>query len=115
VVLVVLLTALSHIIIKWQVSAAGSFPDSFADRLAYLTQLSLSPWIILAMAAIFASFLAWAVALTNLELSRAYPLTSATFVLVVLAGALLFNEALTTTKLIGLALIIAGIIVGSQG
>jgi multidrug transporter EmrE-like cation transporter len=53
--------------------------------------------------------------MTKLELSHAYPFVASTFVLVILAGAVFFNEPLNGHKLLGMALIVCGIFVGSQG
>ena len=59
--------------------------------------------------------LCWLAAMTKFELSYAYPFMSLAFVLVLVLSALLFHEALTTAKILGVLLIIAGIIVGSRG
>jgi drug/metabolite transporter (DMT)-like permease len=53
--------------------------------------------------------------LSQLELSRAYPFVSASFVLVLLFSALIFHEPLTSLKLLGAVLIVSGLIVGTQG
>jgi multidrug transporter EmrE-like cation transporter len=52
--------------------------------------------------------------MTKFELSYAYPFMSLAFVLVLFLSALFFKEAITLPKLLGLTLIVAGIIVGSQ-
>ena len=53
-------------------------------------------------------------ALTRLELSYAYPFTSLSFVLIFIASVVLFHEPVSTTKLIGMALIVCGLVVGSR-
>ncbi|WP_369688021.1 EamA family transporter [Vibrio cholerae] len=50
-------------------------------------------------------------AVSKLELSSAYPLTSASFVLVFIASAILFGEPISLQKLIGISLIVVGIII----
>ncbi|WP_341915052.1 EamA family transporter [Polaromonas sp. YR568] len=114
VMLVVILNVYSQLIIKWRVSIAGPFPDLLIDKIWFLGKLSISPWIVSAFAAIFLGFIAWAVALTKLELSKAYPLTSLTFVLVMVGGAVVFNESLNFAKISGLIFIIGGIILVSR-
>ena len=111
----VFLTVCGQFLIKWQVLRAGNLPTDSTERIRFVVQLLLNPWVI---AAIFAAFLAsvtWMLAMTKLQLSHAYPLTALTFVLVVLGSAIAFTEPLTAPKLIGLGLIVVGIIVGSQG
>ena len=54
-------------------------------------------------------------AMTRFDLSYAYPFTSLSFVLVLALSVHLFNEPVSLPKVLGLALIISGIIVGSRG
>lgn len=53
--------------------------------------------------------------MTKFQLSYAYPFMSLAFVLVMFLSAFFFNEPVTLAKTLGLALIVAGIIIGSQG
>ena len=111
----ILLTVYSQLIIKWQVIGAGAFPANTTDKMWFLAQLLVNPWVLSALAALLVAVVTWMAAMTKLELSHAYPFVSLAFVLVVLCSAWLFNEPLTTTKLAGLALICVGIVIGSQG
>ena len=54
-------------------------------------------------------------AITRLELSHAYPFMSLAFILVLVLSAWFFHEPVSWQKLAGLALICAGIVLGSQG
>jgi len=54
-------------------------------------------------------------AMTKLELSFAYPFMSLSFVLVFIFSALIFHESITTPKVLGMLLIIAGIVVIGRG
>jgi multidrug transporter EmrE-like cation transporter len=110
----VLFTVYGQLIIKWQTGKAGEFPTGSSARVNYLTHFLINPWVISSLlSAVIAAF-AWIAALSKLELSRAYPFVSASFVLVLILSALVFNESLSLPKLIGAALIVAGLIVGSQ-
>jgi len=113
--LTVFLTVFGQVIIKWKVLEAGAFPVDAYGKLLFLGKLLLNPWIVLALAAAFGAALSWMAAMTRLELSHAYPFVSLSFVLVLIFSALLFNEPVTAPKIVGLLLICAGIIVGSQG
>jgi len=67
---------------------------------------------------LFAALLAgvcWMAAMTKLELSFAYPFMSLSFVLVFIFSALIFHESITTPKVLGMLLIIAGIVVIGRG
>lgn len=109
----VALTVYGNLVFKWQVDEAGALPDGARARAEYFVDFLLDPWVItVAIATVFAG-VAWALTLTRLELSHAYPFMSLSFVLVLIFSALLFNEALTAGKAIGIALIVAGLYVGS--
>ena len=111
----VLLTVCGQFLIKWQVLRAGNLPADFGERIKFVVQLLLNPWVIIAILAAFLASVTWMLAMTRLQLSHAYPLTALTFVLVVLGSSIIFTEPLTTPKVVGLALIVVGIVVGSQG
>ncbi len=111
----VLLTVCGQFIVKWQVLRAGALPAANEAKLGFLLRLLLNPWILSAFAAAFLASLTWMLAMTKLPLSHAYPITAFTFVLVVIGSAAAFHEPVTPLKLAGLALIVAGIYVGSQG
>lgn len=113
--LTVLLTVYGQIIVKWKVLAAGSFPAQFSDQIIFLAKLLLSPWVLSALGAGLLAAFCWMAALAKLPLSRAYPFTSLSFGLVLFLSSIFFQEPLTWPKIIGLAVIVVGIAVGSQG
>ena len=114
VALTVLLTVYGQLIVKWRLVKAGPFPSGTSARLQYLSHFLLNPWVISALLGGLLAALSWFAALSKLELSRAYPLTAASFVLVLALSAIFFDEALTTFKIAGALLIVLGLIVGSQ-
>lgn len=103
------LTLYGQLVLKWRVAQIGAVQDS--GLVTYLVQLLLSPWVISGLAAAFLASICWMLALTRLELSRAYPFTALGLVLIFAASALLFGETLTPGKLGGAALIVSGICV----
>jgi len=111
----VLLTVYGQLVIKWQVLAAGPLPDATGDKVLFLAQLLVNPWIVSALVAALAAAMTWMAAMTRLDLSHAYPFLSTVFVLVPLLSVALFNEPVTTPKVLGLALVVAGIVIGGQG
>ncbi|AJC74643.1 hypothetical protein AJ81_01905 [Pseudothermotoga hypogea DSM 11164 = NBRC 106472] len=69
---------------------------------------NLYTWLALFCFAV--AFVLYALSLTRLKLSVAYPImTSAGFVLVSLFSHFLFKESVTVTKIIGMIVIVAGI------
>lgn len=54
-------------------------------------------------------------AITKFDLSYAYPFMTLAFVMTLLLSGPLFKEVVSMPKIIGMAFIAAGIVVGSQG
>ena len=75
----------------------------------------MNPWVLACLTAGLVAALAWFVALSQLELSRAYPFVDGSFALVLVLSAIVFDEPLTGPKIAGALLIVAGLVIGSQG
>lgn len=109
--LTILFTVYGQLVLKWQISGAGDLPDGTIDKVLFLAQQYLRPWIVSGLAAAFVASATWMAAMTQLELSFAYPFMSLAFVIVMFLSVLLFGEALTANKVIGTFVIIFGLIV----
>jgi uncharacterized membrane protein len=110
----VVLTTYGNLVFKWRVDHAGVMPGGTSARLSWFTKLLASPWILSSFLATCVAALAYLLALQRLELSRAYPVMSLSFLLVLVFSALLFSEALTVPKVAGIALVLAGLFLGSR-
>lgn len=115
VICTILLTVYGQLIIKWQVLQFGALPEGGREKILFLLQLLLTPWVISAFLAALLASVTWMAAMTKLQLSHAYPFMSLAFILVTIFSAWLFHEPITTPKVVGLALVILGLAVGSQG
>jgi drug/metabolite transporter (DMT)-like permease len=115
VLVTVLLTVYAQLIVKWQVVEAGPFPHGLPDQLLFLFRLVINPWIISVYLAALAAGLAWMAAMTKLQLSYAYPFMSLSFVFVLVLSAVFFHEPVTWQKSAGIALVVLGLAIGSQG
>ncbi len=111
--LTILLGIYGQLVLKWQVTLAGSFPEGTSEKLSFILKLLLNPWVVSSLLAAFLGMLSWMAALSKAELSYAYPFTSLSFVLILVLSAALLHEPLTLTKVLGMVLIVAGIIIGS--
>jgi multidrug transporter EmrE-like cation transporter len=109
--LTVLLSVYGQLVLKWQASLAGPLPHGVYPKLGFLGHMLLNPWVISGLAAAFAASLFWMLALKKLPLSTAYPFTASSFVLILLFAVFVLNEPLTSAKVIGTFLIVAGIAV----
>lgn len=115
VLLTVLLTVYGQLVLKWRVLVAGLPPADPADKLRFYIHLLLDPWIISTFAAVFLAALAWMTAMMKLPISRAYPFMALNFILVGFLAVPLFGENMSWPKLGGLALVVAGLLLTSQG
>lgn len=115
ILLTILLTVYGQIAIKWQVLKAGALPEPLPEKISFLMHLMLNPWIISALLAALLASVFWMAAMTKLQLSHAYPFMGLTFVLVLLASGFFFQEPVTMLKITGVALIVLGLVVASQG
>lgn len=109
----ILLTIYGQIILKWQLLRRGALPVSVGGKLNFFTHLVLDPWVLSALLGGFVAVLTWTAALSKLELSRAYPFTALSFMMVLVLSGILFGEPITAAKVLGVGLVIAGLVVGA--
>jgi len=107
-------TVYGQIVLKWRMNGMGSLPDGTGDKIIFLFKVLFDPWVFSGFFAAFIASFFWMAAMTKFDISYAYPFMSSAFVLVFLLSVILFNEAVTWNKVIGLTLIVAGIIVTSR-
>ena len=110
-----LFTIYGQLVLKWQIGGAGPMPPAAADKLLFLLRQFLNPWILSGFASAFLASLAWMAAMTRLDLNYAYPFMSLAFVLVMFFSVVFLGEALTVPRIIGTALVMAGLIVIARG
>jgi drug/metabolite transporter (DMT)-like permease len=75
----------------------------------WLVRAVMSPWMLGAIAIEIACFIIWMHVLSELDLSKAFPLSAISYVLVLASSWLLFNEEITALRLIGSTLILGGV------
>jgi len=107
----IVFTALSQLLMRWQVGLAGPMPADVWGKAGFVWALLLNPWIIASVVSTFLAGVSWMMALTRFEISYAYPFSALTYVLVLVAGVLLFQDGLNVGKLAGTALVVLGIVV----
>ncbi|CAA9483338.1 MAG: hypothetical protein AVDCRST_MAG67-1095 [uncultured Solirubrobacteraceae bacterium] len=110
----VVLTVYGQLIFKWRIDEAGPIPIGNSERVEYVARLAVNPWMVSVIVATLAASLTYGAALTQFDLSDAYPFMALSFVFVLLLSGWFFNESVTTLKVIGVVLIVAGIAIGSQ-
>jgi len=111
----ILFTVYGQMIIKWRMSFHDGLPAELGPKIIFLTRLFFDPFILSGFVSAFVASLCWMAAMTQFELSYAYPFMGLTFVLVFAASVLFLGEQVTFGKVAGLVLIVLGIVATSRG
>ncbi len=114
VLVTVALTTYGQLVIKWRAADAGELPSGAGAIASHLVRLLLDPWVITSLCAAAIAALTYMAALSDLPLSRAYPVMSLSFVAVLFLSAVFFQDALTGPKIAGVALILVGIVLATR-
>jgi len=111
----IVFTVYSQLVMRWQVGTAGVVPVDNHEKIKFIVMLLINPWVLSGIAATFLAGVSWMLAMTRFEIGYAYPFISLNYVIVFGASILLFNEALSISKIVGTVLVIVGIIVIAKG
>ena len=114
----VVLAVYSQLVMKWRISgrfAGMTIPSGIWPKIIALITVLFDPFVFSGLMATFISGLCWMATMSKLEISYAYPFTSLGFVAVVLLSAPLFGESLNAWRIVGVAIIVIGVTVASQG
>jgi multidrug transporter EmrE-like cation transporter len=76
---------------------------------SWLVQATHSPWAVVVLVSELLSFVLWLNVLTNVPLSKAFPITAVAYVAIELMSWTLFKEPVMPLQIIGSALILAGV------
>lgn len=104
-------TVISQLLMRWRVGTAGALPAATSERVHFIAGLLLTPWVWLAVACTFLAGVSWMLALTRFDLSYAFPFTGVSFLVMLLAGAFMFNEHVTLARALGTLLVMLGLII----
>lgn len=108
---IALLVTYSQIMVKWRADVVNHYAaNTLASK---LLNFASDPAILSAYAAALLASFAWLYVVTKLPLTIAFPVyIGVTFAMVLAGGWIFLAEAITPTKLIAIALILSGIIIG---
>ena len=89
---------------------AGSTLNGDSGLPSLVTQGLHSPWVAAGFALYLLTFVIWMTILRDDDLSRVFPMTAITSVATVTAAVTLFHESLTVIGTLGIASIVAGVV-----
>ncbi len=77
---------------------------------SWLVQATHSPWAVVVLVSELLSFVLWLNVLTNVPLSKSFPITAVAYIAIELMSWTLFKEPVMPLQIIGSALILAGVL-----
>ena len=111
----IVLVVYGQMIIKWRVAALSGAALSASAPLDRLLVYVMDPYILSAYAAALGGSMTWMFVVESYPVSLAFPLyIGLTVALVVLGGIWLFGEPITPLRILAIALILAGVAIGSR-
>lgn len=109
------LVVYSQLVTKWRVGSVALDLPADADRWVRLWSYLTDPWIVSTYAAALGGSVAWMFVVERHDLSVAFPVyVGLTVATVALAGMALFGEAMNWQRALSIALILAGVALGSR-
>jgi drug/metabolite transporter (DMT)-like permease len=88
--------------------------DANASWIETLSHCALQPFFILAMLLFIPKYFNWMYVLRHADLTYAKPITSLGYIGVLTVSALVLHESLTVHKVLGVALVLAGVLIVSR-
>ena len=105
----VLLNAAAQLLLKAGTNATGVITLTAGNWLATLARLATVPPIVAGIACYAVSVVVWILGLSRVPVSVAYPMLSLGYVVNAVAGEMLFGEAVTLQRWIGIGFIVLGV------
>ena len=111
-IIAALIAVVGQTLLKAVMTNVGAI-DSFAitDLFAIVLAMLKQPLFYVAGIVYVMGFGAWMVVLSRVELNVAYPVMALSYVLIPIAGTLFFNETVTPLRWLGIAILLAGVVV----
>jgi multidrug transporter EmrE-like cation transporter len=111
----ILLTAYSQLVIKWRVTALAATAGDSSGMASRAIHYLVDPYIVSAFVFSLLSAIAWLYVAERYPVSIAFPsYVGVLFAIVTVGSALLLKETISAQHIVGLALILAGVVVVSQ-
>jgi len=110
----ILLGACGQLLLKFGVNNMGGVNLAWKNLIPALWGILSNGWIILGIMCFASSMVLWLKVISNMELSRAYPSVSLSYVIVFFLSIALFNEGITLPKIGGMISILVGVFLMQQ-
>jgi drug/metabolite transporter (DMT)-like permease len=106
--------AAGQLLLKRGMMQLGPLTLEADQLLSIVWRLATSPYVLLGLAIYAGGLIFWLLALSRVDLSFAYPFASLSYVIMLLASWLLFQEQITPLRLAGTAVVCLGVLLISR-
>lgn len=111
IIISILLSSAAQLLLKYGASSPSLQKAIYSHSILNLLHaIMFTPQIIFGLACFGLSLILWIVILSRTEVSFAYPFVALGICLTIVAGWFFFNETLSVMRLIGVAIVVAGVI-----
>lgn len=107
----VALNAAAQILLKQGMVQVGEFGLAWSSLLQIGPRVAMNPFVLAGLSSYVVSVGAWLVVLSRVDVSIAYPMVSLGYIITVILGKFLFNEAVTMQRLLGVLIICLGVLI----
>ncbi len=105
----IFLGAGGQVLLKYAVTRMGQVDLAWPQTINTIIHIFTNPWIITGVICFVSSMILWIKVISNMELSKAYPSVSLSYIIVFVFSILLFNETVSSGKIVGLILVSLGV------
>jgi uncharacterized membrane protein len=106
----VVTSAVGQILLKIGMNNMGSITLRLDDLVSVVWRMVTNPYVFIGLAIYLAGTVFWLAALSLVDLSYAYPFASLTYVIMLAASWLIFDEKISLGRLLGTAVIGIGVL-----
>jgi drug/metabolite transporter (DMT)-like permease len=105
----VLFSVVGQLLLKVGMNKLGSVTLDLNQLFPILWRMLTNPAVFFGLALYFVGTIFWLAALSRVDLSYAYPFASLSYVVMLIASWMMFNETITLARIIGTVVICAGV------
>lgn len=98
-----------QLVLKRGMTALGAQSFNGSNIVDVAMRMALSPWVIGGIAIYIAGTFFWLMVLSRVELSFAYPMTSMSYLLIVLSSWYFLGESISLLRIVGVVTVIIGV------
>ncbi len=115
ILLSVTLAALAQICLKIGMRSGASDPKAVEGMVAAALAAGLNSYSLLGLGLYGVSMVVWMLVLTKVDVSQAYPFVGLGFVVTMILGHQVLGESISSLRLIGTLLVVAGVVCLAKG